>query len=87
MRDRRKTVRINNFALPSDLRYFTDWSVLGGDNIAVSDRSLPWGQISEARSSDDTRAVAILLYQLLSGHSPGVTAVEPPSDWAFTFFS
>ncbi len=85
MRDRRKTVRINNFALPSDLRYFTDWSVLGGDNIAVSDRSLPWGQISEARSSDDTRAVAILLYQLLSGHSPGVTAVEPPSDGRLRF--
>ena len=85
MRDRRKTIRINNFALPSDLRYFTDWSVLGGDNIAVSDRNLPWGQISEARSSDDTRAVAILLYQLLAGHSPGVTAVEPPLDGRLRF--
>jgi serine/threonine protein kinase len=85
MRDRRKTIRINNFALPSDLRYFADWSVLGGDNIAVSDRSLPWGQISEARSSDDTRAVAILLYQLLSGRSPGVTIIEPPLDGRLRF--
>lgn len=85
MRDRRKTVRINNFALPSDMRYFADWSVLGGDNIAVSDRSLPWGQMSEARNSDDTRAVAILLYQLLSGHAQGVTTVEPPSDGRLRF--
>ena len=85
MRDRRKTVRINNFALPSDLYYFTAWSALGGDNIAISDRELPWGQISEARHSDDTRAVGILLYQLLAGRPPNATSVEPPTDGRLRF--
>ncbi len=85
MRDRRKVVRINNFALPSDIHYFAGWSAMGGDNIAVSDRDLPWGQISEARCNDDTRAVGILLYQLLSGHAPSVTVVDPPIDGRLRF--
>jgi serine/threonine protein kinase len=85
LRDRRKTVRINNFALPSDLHYFTAWSTLGSDNIAVSDRELPWGQISDARRSDDTRAIGILLYQLLAGRSPSATVVDPPADGRLRF--
>ncbi|MBV9616473.1 MAG: protein kinase [Ktedonobacteraceae bacterium] len=85
MRDRRKIVRVNNFALPADLYYFTAWSTLGGDNIAVSDSELPWGQLSEARHSDDTRAVGILLYQLLAGRQPNATAVEPPTDGRLRF--
>ncbi len=85
MRDRRKTVRMNNFALPTDLQYFTAWSALGGDNIAVSDRELPWGQLSEARRHDDTRAVGIILYQLLAGRSPSATFVEPPADGRLRF--
>jgi serine/threonine protein kinase len=85
MRDRRKIVRINNFALPSDLHYFAGWSVIGGDNIAVSDPDMPWGQISEARCSDDTRATGILLYQLLSGHAPSTTVVDPPADGRLRF--
>ena len=85
MRDRRKTVRINNFALPGDLNYFASWSALGGDSVTVSDRDLPWGQISEARRSDDTRAAGILLYQLLSGHAPSATVVDPPLDGRLRF--
>jgi serine/threonine protein kinase len=85
MRDRRKTVRINNFALPADLYYFTAWSTLGGDNIVVSDHELPWGQISAARHSDDTRAVGILLYQLLAGRPPTATFVDPPTDGRLRF--
>ncbi len=85
LRDRRRTVRINNFALPTDLHYFTAWSALGGDNVAVSDRELPLGQISEARHSDDTRAVGILLYQLLAGRSPTTTVVDPPVDGRLRF--
>jgi serine/threonine protein kinase len=85
LRDRRKTVRINNFALPSDLQYFTAWSSLGDDNNAVSDRELPWGQTSDARRSDDTRAIGILLYQLLAGRSPSATVVDPPADGRLRF--
>jgi len=84
-RDRRGAVRVNNFALPSDLYYFTGWNSVGGDGVVVSDRELPWGQLSEGRRDDDVRAVGILLYQLLSGHTPGTAIIEPPADGRLRF--
>jgi serine/threonine protein kinase len=84
-RDRRGSVHVNNFALPSDLYYFTGWSTVGGDGVVISDRELPWGQLSAGRRDDDTRAVGILLYQLLSGRAPGATVVEPPADGRLRF--
>ncbi len=85
MRDQHGLVRVNNFALPSDLRYFQSWSIMGGDSIAVSDIELPSGQQSEGRRSDDTRAVGLLLYQLLTGRAPGTSVVEPPLDGRLRF--
>lgn len=85
LRDRRKTVRINNFALPPDIHYFTAWSALGGDNIVFSDRELPWGQITDGRRSDDVRATGILLYQLLSGRSSSTNVSDPPADGRLRF--
>ncbi len=87
IRDRRGLVRVNNFALPSDLAYFTNWSHVGGahsDEI-LSDRELAWGQASEGRRADDTRALGLLLYQLLTGRVPGATSVEPPADGRLRF--
>lgn len=83
--DRRGLVRLNNFALPSDLNYFTSWSIIGGEGRSVSDQNLPWGQLSEGRRADDTRAVGILLYQALTGRTPGATSVEPPADGRLRF--
>ncbi len=85
LRDRQGWIRINNFALPSDLYYFTNWSTVGGESLSVSDRELPWGQQTEGRIADDTRAVGLLLYQLLAGRPPGSTAVEPPVDGRLRF--
>lgn len=85
MRDVHGLVRVNNFALPPDLRYFQKWSVMGGDGIVVSDAELPNGQQSEARRSDDTRAAGLLLYQLLTGRTPGAVIVEPPLDGHLRF--
>lgn len=88
MRDRRGFVRVNGFALPSDLTYFTNWSRAGGasaDGPILSDRELPWGQLSEGRRADDTRALGLLLYQLLAGHPLGVTSIEPPLDGRLRF--
>lgn len=85
LRDRRGMVRVANFALPSDIQYFTNWSVLGGDNRAISDSELPWGKMSDGRRDDDVRAVGILLYQLLSGRAQGATSVEPPADGYLRF--
>ena len=85
LRDRRGGVRVSNFALPSDLQYFTAWSAIGGDGIVFSDQSLPWGQQTDGRRSDDTRAVAIVLYQLLAGRAPDATTVDPPSDRRLRF--
>ena len=36
--------------------------------------------MTDGRRADDTRAVGLLLYQLLSGRPPASTSVEPPSD-------
>ncbi|MFL5625581.1 MAG: protein kinase domain-containing protein [Ktedonobacteraceae bacterium] len=85
IRDQRGLVRINNFALPSDTAYFTAWNRLGGEGIAVTDRDLPWGVMSEGRRADDTRAVGLLLYQLLTSRAPGTTSVEPPADGRLRF--
>ncbi|QBD80249.1 hypothetical protein EPA93_31435 [Ktedonosporobacter rubrisoli] len=85
LRDNRGLVRINNFAMPSDLNYFAAWNVLGGDGQVASDRELPWGQLSEGRRADDIRALGLLLYQLLCGKSPGTMVVEPPPDGRLRF--
>jgi len=85
MRDVHGLVRVNNFALPSYLQYFQKWSIMGGDGIVVSDAELPFGEQSEARRSDDTRAAGLLLYQLLSGRTPGAAFVEPPLDGHLRF--
>jgi serine/threonine protein kinase len=79
MRDRHGIIRINNFALPDDLTYFQKWSVLGADGVALLETELPWGQQSELRKADDTRAVGLLLYQLLTG------SLEPPTDGRLRF--
>ena len=34
LRDERGLIRVNNFALPSNLLYFTAWSILGGESEA-----------------------------------------------------
>jgi len=85
IRDRRGLIRINDFALPSDVQYFTSWSLVGGNGKVVSDTELPWGKMSDGRRADDTRAVGLLLYQLLSGRPAGVTSVEPPLDGRLRF--
>jgi len=75
MRDMNGLVRINNFALPSDRHYFQIWSTVGSEGASLSDPDLPWGQWSEGRQADDTRAIALILYQLLAGRPPGTTSV------------
>jgi serine/threonine protein kinase len=85
MRDPHGLVRVNNFALPGDFLYFQSWCKMGGDGVALSDTELPYGEQSEGRRSDDTRAVGLLLYQLLAGRSPGATIVEPPQDGRLRF--
>jgi serine/threonine protein kinase len=83
--DRQGLVRVNNFALPADPDYFESWSVLGSEGIVVSDVDLPCGQFSAKRHADDTRAVGLLLYQLLAGRPAGATQAEPPVDGQLHF--
>lgn len=85
LRDRHGTVRVNNFALPNDAQYFAAWSIFGNDAMPVSDPHLPAGQASEARHDDDTRAVGLLLYQLLAGRPADTRVVEPPADGHLRF--
>jgi hypothetical protein len=85
IKDIRGQMRLNNFALPSDMYYFTSWSVVGGDGRVVSDRELAWGKVSEGRKEDDARAVGLLMYQLLMSRVPGSSVVEPPSDGRLRF--
>ena len=85
IRDRSGRIRVNNFALPSDLDYFEKWSIVGGDGTAISDDELPWGQQSEGRLENDARAVGLLLYQLLTGRPAGATTIEPPADGRLRF--
>lgn len=85
LRDRNGFVRVNNFALPSDLAYFQKWSNMGGDGPALAETELPWGVASDARRADDTRAVGLLLYQLLASRTPGTNVVEPRPDGRLSF--
>jgi serine/threonine protein kinase len=85
IRDASGHVYINNFALPSDTQYFTAWSVVGSGGFVLSDPELPSGQITDGRNGDDTRAVGLLLYQLLAGHAPDATQVAPPVDGRMRF--
>lgn len=86
MRDRRGLVHINNFALPPDINYFLSWNVIGGKSTVISDPELPAGQGSAGRYADDTRALGLLMYQLLtSGRSPEARVVEPPADGRLRF--
>lgn len=78
-------VYVNNFALPSDVQYFTTWSVVGSGGFALSDPELPYGQMTEGRRGDDTRAVGLLLYQLLASRSADATIVDPPADGRLRF--
>lgn len=79
MRERNGAIRINNFALPENTAYFEKWSVMGGDGVALLETKLGWGQQSEDRKADDTRAVGLLLYQLLTG------SLEPQPDGRLRF--
>ena len=88
MRDRNGFVRVNNFALPSDMHYFQRWSVMGGDGPVISESELSWGMWSENRQADDTRAAGLLLYQLLASRTSGpdgASTVEPRSDGRLNF--
>jgi len=85
LRDRRGLIRVNNFALPSNVPYFSAWSTVGGEGTPLADRDLPWGVMSTGRQADDTRAVGLLLYQLLAGRAPHATTVEPPVDGQLRF--
>ncbi len=67
LREHYGVIRINNFALPGNSAYFEKWSVMGGDGVALLETNMEWGQQSEERKADDTRAVGLLLYQLLTG--------------------
>ncbi len=85
LRDSRGCVRVNNFALPSDLNYFTRWSKFGGEGLPIAVTDLPWGLLSAARQADDVRAVGLILYQLLAGRPAGATSVEPSPDGQLYF--
>jgi hypothetical protein len=85
VRDQRGTVHVNNFALPSDMAYFTTWNSLGGNEQVIADQHLPWGQLSEGRREDDTRALGLLLYQLLASRMSGSLPDGPPVDGRLHF--
>ncbi|HWS83152.1 MAG TPA: TIR domain-containing protein [Ktedonobacteraceae bacterium] len=85
IRDQQGMVRIDNFALPGDMQYFAAWSTVGSDGFVLSDPELPYGQISDGRRGDDTRAVGLLLYQLLTGKAVDATKVEPPANGRLRF--
>jgi serine/threonine protein kinase len=97
LRDRQGMVRVNNFALPGDRDYFENWSVVGGEGVVASDADLPSGPHDKLGShdksgsynaghhADDTRAVGLLLYQLLAGRPSDAMKVEPPADGQLHF--
>jgi hypothetical protein len=83
--DRRGLVRVNNFALPGDIRYFTAWSIIGSNGRVLTDQELPWGQLSEGRREDDVRATGLLLYHFLTSRPSGSTTIDPPGDGRLRF--
>ncbi|MBO0792657.1 MAG: protein kinase, partial [Ktedonobacteraceae bacterium] len=85
VRDQRGYVRITNFALPTDMQYFTAWSSLGSEGLVISDAGLPSGQMTDGRRADDARSVGLLLYQLLTPHPASANKVEPPADKRLRF--
>ncbi len=85
IRDRRGFTRVNNFALPGDVAYFSGWDAVGGNGTVFADSELPAGQMSDGRRADDTRAVGLLLYQLLAGRPPEARTVDPPPDGRLHF--
>jgi serine/threonine protein kinase len=85
LRDRRGLIRVGNFALPSDIAYFTAWNNLGGEGEVLADTELAWGVPSEGRQADDVRASGLLLYQLLTSRAPAATTVVPPADGRLRF--
>jgi serine/threonine protein kinase len=86
IRDHRGLVHINNFALPPDTNYFARWNIIGGKSTSLSDPGLPVGKGSEGRYADDTRALGLLMYQLLTaGRNPDARVVEPPADGRLRF--
>jgi len=100
LRDRQGMVRVNNFALPGDHDYFENWSVVGSEGVVVSDADLlrgphegskraplrsAEGVYSAGRHADDTRAVGLLLYQLLAGRPSDAMKVEPAADGQLHF--
>ncbi|GCE10721.1 protein kinase domain-containing protein [Tengunoibacter tsumagoiensis] len=85
LRDRSGQIRVNNFALSTDMYYFSNWSIVGGNNSIISDPEIPLGQMSDGRKDDDVRAVGLLMYQLLAGRSSDATVVEPPADGRLRF--
>ncbi|HEY0755879.1 MAG TPA: protein kinase [Ktedonobacteraceae bacterium] len=79
IRESSGTIKINDFALPTDAVYFEKWSSMGGEGVALLETEMAWGQQSEERKADDTRAVGLLLYQLLTG------MLEPQVDGRLRF--
>ncbi|HEX7736864.1 MAG TPA: protein kinase [Ktedonobacteraceae bacterium] len=79
VRERHGAIRMNNFALPTNLAYFEKWSHVGGEGVALLETEMSWGQQSEARKADDTRAVGLLLYQILT------STMEPQPDGRLRF--
>ncbi|HET8913081.1 MAG TPA: protein kinase [Ktedonobacteraceae bacterium] len=84
IRDRSGLVRLNNFALPSDQFYFQNWSTIGNASEVLADADLPWGQQTPGRQANDTRAMGLLMYQLL-GTRTNMMTVEPPADGRLRF--
>jgi len=76
---------VKNFAQPTDCPHCQIWATVGSEGPSLSEPDLPRGQWSGGRQADDTRATALLLYQLLAGRPPGATTVEPPPDGVLRF--
>jgi serine/threonine protein kinase len=85
LRDKRGTVRINNFALPKDEHYFALWQPISGNGGIVGGGGYAPGQMTDETRAEDTYATGLLLYQLLAARSPDANVVEPPMDRQLCF--